>query len=466
MVNDTPTMTRLSPLDGSEVGTFPVTTPDAIPAVVQVARNAFASWSSTTVESRGRIIRRAAQLIEAAAEELAAVVREETGKPLGASRGEVSGAVEMGYLMASHGRHPHGSILPSAIPGRHVRVQRIPRGVAALIVTYNAPLPNYAWKTFPALMAGNVAILKPSPATPRSAEMFGDILHNAGVPRDVLQVVHGPGDTAAALIDQGVELVSFTGSYPTGQKVADAAARHLAKTVIELGGANPLIVCDDADIDGAVAAVLDSAFSNAGQRCSSASRVIVHESIYDTFRDALVRAGAEVTWGVEPDADVSTLIDPASVDAFEAYLAQAKARGGTVHRVGRAVGTPKPGACLVQPAVIEGLDIESHEGMAEFFGPATRLFSFASDGDAIRMANTSEYGLTAAVWSSNIARAEHIVSGLAAGVININGPTHGAEINMPFGGLKNSGNGSRDAGVNAIDQYSDVQVVSTFFGVQ
>lgn len=466
MVTSPETMTRLSPLDGSEVGTFRVTSPTDIPAVVETARHAFASWSATTIESRGRIIRRAAALIEAAADELAAVVRQETGKPLGASLGEVSGAVEMGYLMASHGRHPDGSTLPSAVPGRHVRVQRIPRGVAALIVTYNAPLPNYAWKTFPALMAGNVAILKPSPATPRSAEMFVDILHSAGVPRDVLQVVHGHGDTAAALIDQGVELVSFTGSYPTGQKVADAAARHLAKTVIELGGANPLIVCDDADIDSAVATVLDSAFSNAGQRCSSASRVIVHESIYEAFRGALLDASAKVTWGVEPDADVSTLIDAESVDAFEAYLVQASAHGGTVHRVGKAVGKPTPGACLAQPALIEGLDIASHEGMAEFFGPATRLFSFARDQDAIRMANTSEYGLTAAVWSSNITRAEHIVAGLAAGVININGPTHGAEINMPFGGLKNSGNGSRDAGVNAIDQYSDLQVVSTFFGVQ
>lgn len=464
-MNNAQMLVRHSPLDGVEVGSFPITTPDAIPAVVAQARGASAGWAATTIESRGRIIRRAAQLIEESADELAAVVRAETGKPLGASLGEVSGAVEMGYLMASHGRHPLGTVLPSAIPGRHVRVQRMPRGVAALIVTYNAPLPNYAWKTFPALMAGNVAILKPSPATPRSAEMFVDILHRAGVPRDVLQLVHGYGDTAAALIEQGVDLVSFTGSYPTGQKVVEASAKHLAKTVIELGGANPLIVCEDADLDGAVATVLDSAFSNAGQRCSSASRVIVHESIYERFRDALLAAGEQVTWGVDADVDVSTLIDATSVEAFESYLAGVETRGGNVHRVGRLVGSPSDASCLAQPAIIEGLDIASHEGMAEFFGPATRLFSCSSDEEAIRMANTSEYGLTAAVWSSNIARAEHIVSGLEAGVININGPTHGAEVNMPFGGVKHSGNGSRDAGVFAIDQYCDVQVVSTFFGV-
>lgn len=465
MVNDSTKLTRLSPLDGSEVGTFSLTAPTEVPAVVAAARAAFSSWSTTTIESRGRIIRQAAQLIESRADELATVVRAETGKPLGASLGEVSGAVEMGYLMASHGRHPQGSTLPSAIPGRHVRVQRMPRGVAALIVTYNAPVPNYAWKVFPALMAGNVAILKPSPATPKSAEIFVEILHSAGVPRDVLQLLHGYGETAAALIEQGVDLVSFTGSYPTGQKVTEASAKHLAKTVIELGGANPLIVCDDADVDRAVATVVDSAFSNAGQRCSSGSRVIIQDSLYEKFRDALLGASANVTWGVEPDVDVSTLIDRASVDAFEAYVAKAEGAGALVHRVGRQVGTPSAEACLAKPALIEDLEIGSDEGMAEFFGPATRLFSFATDDDAIRMANTSDYGLTAAVWSSNIARAEHIVSRLAAGVININGPTHGAEVNMPFGGVKHSGNGSRDAGVFAIDQYSDVQVVSTFFGV-
>lgn len=453
-----------SPLDGSEVITVPVTEPSDIAGVVAAARSAFPAWSSTTLESRGRIIRRAAQLLEARAEELADIVRRETGKPLQASLGEIGGAVEMGYLVASHGRHEMGSLLPSAVPGRQVRVQRMPLGVAALIVTYNAPFPNYAWKSFPALMAGNAAILKPSPATPMSANVFAEILEEAGVPAGVFQVIHGPGETASALIQAGVELVSFTGSYPTGQKVVQASAKTLAKTVIELGGANPLIVCDDADLAAAVSVVIDSAFSNAGQRCSSASRVIIHASIYDDFVTMLKTAAATMTWGTDPDVLVSTLVDAASVQAFESFLTQVDSAGGTVERVGSLKGTLHPDACLAQPALIENLAIESEVGMAEFFGPATRLFRFSSDEEAIRMANTSEYGLTAAVWSSDIARAERIVEQLEAGVININGPTHGAEVNMPFGGVKNSGNGSRDAGIHSIDQYSDIKVVSTFFG--
>ena len=453
-----------SPLDGSEVMTVPVTEPADVAGVVALARSAFPAWASTTLESRGRIIRRAAQLLEARAKELADIVRRETGKPLQASLGEIGGAVEMGYLVASHGRHEMGSLLPSAVPGRQVRVQRMPLGVAALIVTYNAPFPNYAWKSFPALMAGNVAILKPSPATPMSANAFAEILEEAGVPAGVFQVIHGSGETASALIQAGVELVSFTGSYPTGHKVVEASAKTLAKTVIELGGANPLIVCDDADLPAAVSVVIDSAFSNAGQRCSSASRVIIHASIYDVFVTMLKTAAATMTWGTDPDVLVSTLVDSVSVQAFESFLTQVDSAGGTVERVGSLKGTPHPDACLAQPALIENLAIESEVGMAEFFGPATRLFRFSSDEEAIRMANTSEYGLTAAVWSSDIARAEKIVEQLEAGVININGPTHGAEVNMPFGGVKNSGNGSRDAGIHSIDQYSDIKVVSTFFG--
>ena len=456
---------RHSPLDGSVLASVEFTSPENAPEILQVARQAFASWSQTTIESRGRILRKAAALLEERAETLAEIVRHETGKTISACLGEISGAVEMGYLVASHGRHPSGYTLPSAIPHRHIRVERIPVGVALLIVTYNAPIPNYAWKTFPALMAGNTAILKPSPTTPHSAQKFVEILWEAGVPQDALQLVLGNGDIASALIDGGADLVSFTGSYSTGQKVVQASAVTLAKTVIELGGSNPLIVCADANLEKAAETAVDSAFSNAGQRCSSASRIVVEESIYEKFRDLFVEKASLLTWGANSDANVSTLIDSQSVVAFEEYLSAAEKAGATVHRLGISGGQPPPEACLAQPALVEGLDVESEIATAEFFGPATRFFSFSTDDEAVSLANDSEYGLTAAVWSSDIARAERMVSRIEAGVISINGPTHGAEINMPFGGVKHSGNGSRDAGVYAIDQYSDVHVVSTFFGV-
>lgn len=455
--------TRLSPLDGSPVGSVEFSTPASVGDTIAVARRAFESWSKTTIENRGRMIRGAALALEEDRDSLAEIVRRETGKPLSVALAEISGAVEMGFLVASHGRHPLGYVLPSAVPGKQIRVERVPFGVAVLIVTYNAPIPNYAWKVFPSLMAGNTVVLKPSPATALSANRFAEVMWASGVPREVLQVVHGEGDVAAALIEAGPQLVSFTGSFGTGQKVAEAGARVLAKTVLELGGSNPLIVCADANLEKAAATALDSAYSNAGQRCASASRVVIDASVYDAFRETFLDKAATLRFGNAQDVDVSTLVSEESVADFEQYLARASEAGARVTRLGRATNGPLESSCVAQPALIEGLEPGEPMAAEEFFGPATRFFSFESEDEALRIANSSDYGLTAAVWTEDISRAERILSSLDAGVVSINGPTHGAEINMPFGGSKNSGNGTRDAGVFSIEEYSDTRVVSTFF---
>ena len=452
---------KISPLTGEVLGSYPRSSSDDAHAAVAKARLAYESWKLTTIESRGRIIRAAARALEDNLDALAALVRLETGKPLADSKGEIGGAIEMGYMLAAHGRFPVGKLLPSAIPLRHTRLQRVPLGVAALIITYNAPIPNFAWKIFPALMAGNAVVVKPSPHTPGSADSFVKILHDAGVPKDVLSVLHGEGDAAAGLIDAGAELVSFTGSHPTGVRVMEAASRTLAKTVIELGGSNPLVVCADAQITEAAATARDSAFSNAGQRCASASRVIVEDSVLDMFLAEVEAVSKPLLVGTSDDATIGTLIDPHSAEAFESFLAQCEAAGASVTRYGTLSGV---GECVVLPAVVTGLDPRSELGNTEVFGPVMRVFSFSDAAGAIEIANATEFGLTAAVWSGDITKAEHLVSQIRAGVININGPTHGAEVNFPFGGVKNSGNGSRDAGVEAIEAYSDVQIVSTFFG--
>jgi aldehyde dehydrogenase (NAD+) len=453
---------KVSPLTGQVMGSYPISTKQDSASAVADARKAFESWKKTTIESRGRLIRNAAQLLEKHRDELAELVRQETGKPLADSQGEIGGAIEMGYMLAAHGRFPLGTLLPSAIPLRQTRLQRVPLGVAALIITYNAPIPNFAWKIFPALMAGNTVIVKPSPHTPASAEMFVRILHEAGVPEEVLRVLHGGGDAAAGLIEAGSELVSFTGSHPTGVQVMQAAAQTLAKTVIELGGSNPLIVFADSALEKAVVTVRESAFSNAGQRCSSASRVIVEDSVLGVFLDEVAKVSEGLIVGTTDDAQVGTLIDAPSAQAFEDFLAECEKAGGSVTRYGRLSGEAD---AVVLPAVVTGLDPHSELGSKEVFGPVMRVYGFGSEEQAIELANATEFGLTAAVWSSDIGKAERVVSEIRAGVININGPTHGAEINFPFGGVKNSGNGSRDAGVQAIDAYSDVQVVSNFFGV-
>lgn len=456
------TFEKISPLTGKSLGSYPVTSREEAQAAVAAAREALTSWRMTTIEARGRLIRAAARALEDNIDSLAELVRQETGKPLADSKAEIGGAIEMGYMLAAHGRFPLGKVLPSAIPLRQARVQRVPLGVAALIITYNAPIPNFAWKIFPALMAGNTVVVKPSPHTPGSAEAFVKLLHEVGVPHDVLRVVHGDGDAASGLIEAGAELVSFTGSYPTGLKVLEAAATTLAKTVIELGGSNPLLVFADAKVDKAAATAKDSAFSNAGQRCASASRVVVEKSVRDAFLDAVAVESSQLIVGTADDAHLGTLIDVPSAQAFEAFLEDCVAAGAIVTRYGLLNG---PADTVVLPAVVTGLDPHSELGNREVFGPVMRVFEFDDEAEAIEIANATEFGLTAAVWSSDIAKAERVVSHIRAGVININGPTHGAEVNFPFGGVKHSGNGSRDAGAEAIDAYSDVQVVSTFFGV-
>lgn len=453
---------KVSPLTGDVLGSYPLSSREEARAAVAAARVAFESWKMTTIESRGRLIRAAAKALEDALNPLADLVRQETGKPLADSRAEIGGAIEMGYMLAAHGRFPMGKVLPSAIPLRQARVQRVPLGVAALIITYNAPIPNFAWKIFPALMAGNTVVVKPSPHTPGSAEAFVKILREVGIPKDVVRVIHGDGDAAAGLIEGGAELVSFTGSYPTGLLVLEAAAKTLAKTVIELGGSNPLLVFADAKVDKAAATAQDSAFSNAGQRCASASRVIVENSVMGDFLASVATESAKLIVGTADDANVGTLIDGPSARACETFLEQCSAAGATVTRYGTLSGSAET---VVLPAVVTGLDPRSELGTREIFGPVMRVFGFDSEAEAIELANATEFGLTAAVWSTDIAAAERVVSHIKAGVININGPTHGAEVNFPFGGVKHSGNGSRDAGVEAIDAYSDVQVVSTFYGV-
>jgi aldehyde dehydrogenase (NAD+) len=452
---------KVSPLNGEVLGSYPITSYEEAIALVSESRQVFQTWKTRTLESRGRLIRKAAQLLEERQGALADIVRQETGKPLADSLGEIGGAIEMGYMLAAHGRFPMGTLLPSAIPLRQARLQRVPLGVAALIVTYNAPIPNFAWKIFPALIAGNTVLVKPSPHTPASADAFVELLYDAGVPRGVCRVVHGDGATAAGLIDGGADLVSFTGSHPTGVKVMAGAAQTLAKTVIELGGSNPLVCFADAKISNAAATAKDSAFSNAGQRCASASRVIVENSVESLFLDEVRKSCSGLLVGASADAQIGTLIDTVSASAFEDYLRECEEAGATVERLGTA---SDPSEATVLPALVTGLDSASELGKKEVFGPVMRVFGFETETEAIQIANDTEFGLTAAVWSSDLVKAERVVSQIQAGVININGPTHGAEINFPFGGVKNSGNGSRDAGVEAVAAYSDVQVVSTFFG--
>ena len=418
---------------------------------VAAAGEAQPAWAERTAVARGDVVRELALLLRDRREEASALVIEETGKPEELAFGEIDAAVEMGLFVAGEGRRSYGRTTTASMPHRTVLTVRQPLGVAALVMSFNTPLPNVAWKAFPAIFCGNAAVVKPSEHTPASASLFAELALEAGVPGGVLNVVHGLGAEAGAplVAHPDVDLVSFTGSATTGRAINEAAARRLAKTCLELGGKNALVVCDDADLDDAVRWAVASAFSNAGQRCAAASRIVVFDAVYDEFRERLVATAEKL----EPQPVISR-------EALERMLAsidEARAAGATVVTGGRRL--ERPGWYLA-PTVVEDVSPEAPISRTELFGPATVLYRAAGFEEAIELVNDSPYGLTAAVHTASVHRALRFAERVQAGVVVVNAGTHGSEPHMGFGGVKDSGTGWREAGIEALDVYSDLKVVN------
>jgi aldehyde dehydrogenase (NAD+) len=415
-----------------------------VDAAVVAARRAQRAWAGVTPVERGRVVREIALRLQARREELADLVVDETGKSRELALGETDAAVEMGFFVAGEGRRLYGRTTTSAMPNRTVMATRRPVGVAALIVSFNTPLPNYAWKVFPAVLCGNSAVLKPSEHTPRSAEYFVHLCNDV-LPEDVLTLVQGGGNVGAALVEHpDIDLVSFTGSAETGRWVNERAGRRLAKVCLELGGKNAHVVCDDADLDRAVEWALASAFSNAGQRCASASRLIVFDAVYDEFRERLV-AGAR-------DYESGPLIGEDSLERILRAIDGEKVAVG-----GRRADRPGP---WLEPTVLEDVDPGADVSCTELFGPVTILYRVRGLDEAIALANDSPYGLTAAIHTASIHRAMRFADEVEAGVVVVNGGTFGSEPHMGFGGVKQSGTGWREAGVEALDVYTEWKYIN------
>jgi alpha-ketoglutaric semialdehyde dehydrogenase len=442
---------KLRPADGNVLCRVARSGREDVERAVAAARRAQPEWAARTPVERGEILRDLALLLRDRREEASAIVAEETGKPMELALGETDAAVEMGLFVAGEGRRSYGRTTTASMEHRTVLTVRQPLGVAALIMSFNTPLPNVAWKAFPSAFCGNASVVKPSEHTPASASFFVALAHEAGVPPGVLNVVHGLGSEAgAALVEHSdVDLVSFTGSAETGRWINETAARRLAKVCLELGGKNALVVCDDADLANATRWALASAFSNAGQRCAAASRIVVFEAVYDELRERLV-AGAEA---LSPEPVVSDAARTRILDAVE----RAVERGATLLTGG--TKPDGPGFHLA-PTILEGAAAGDEISRTELFGPVTLLYRVSALEEAIALVNDSPYGLTAAVHTASVHRAMRFAERVQAGVVVVNGGTHGSEPHMGFGGLKDSGTGWREAGIEALDVYSDWKVVN------
>jgi acyl-CoA reductase-like NAD-dependent aldehyde dehydrogenase len=454
-----PSIEKHSPLTDQKIAEFFVGRDTEITSLVVLARDTQDSWAGLTFSKRGDLLREACKLLEAKSEVISQVVHLETGKSLGSARSELGAAIDFGYLMAAHGRLPIGSVLPSAIPGKDIYVTREPHGVCALICSFNTPLPNYAWKTFPALISGNTAILKPSPHTPFSSALFGETLLEAGIPAGVFNVIQGDSLTGKMLLNSEIDLVSFTGSNEVGKVISKVASERLIRTILELGGSNPFVVFDDADLANSVDFAIQSGFSNSGQRCAAGSRLLLHKSIAEKFLDMLQAKFRDLKFGVNHNAFVGPVISPKESTRLKTYLDKCQNLGAKLFPLGILDGMSQS---VVQPHLVTGLDPLTEHATKEIFGPIVRVFTFQTDAEAISLANSTKLGLTAAIWTQDSERARRVANQISAGLVNINGPTHGAEPNVPFGGIKSSGNGSREAGVECLNFYSEIKVISRY----
>ena len=439
------TFAKLSPADGSELCVVARSGAGDVAAAVEAARAAQPSWAARTPVERGALVRELALALQERREEAAELVVAEMGKAHEFALAEADAAVEMGFFVAGEGRRLYGRTTTSSMPHRTVLVVRQPVGVAGLIVSFNTPLPNYAWKVFPAVLCGNAVVLKPSEHTPMSASFFAALCNDV-LPPGVVNLVHGLGrEVGPPLVDaRDVDLISFTGSAATGREIAERAGRRLAKVCLELGGKNALVVCDDADLDRAVEWSLASAFSNAGQRCAAASRIVVFDAVYDDFRDRFVR-GAE-------SYDTGPVISEESVARIVRAVAGARVLAGG-RRVDRA-------GWWLEPTVVEDVPADAELSCTELFGPVAILYRVHDLEAALALVNDSPYGLTSAIHTASLHRAMRFSEGVQAGVVVVNGGTHGSEPHMGFGGVKQSGTGWREAGVEALDVYSEWKYVN------
>ena len=456
------TFEKRSPIDDRVVATVTRGSRAEVARAVGVAAAAADAWTRTPPPHRGEILARAATLLRAKEREFGEIVRIETGKPWKNAVAEVASSADLGVFMAGEGSRFYGKTMTTPVLNRSVRTERASIGVCAAIMPFNSPLAGVAWKAFPALLCGNAVVAKSHELTPYTAVAFGRLLREAGLPRGVYSVVQGYGDEVGTPLieDARVGLVSFTGSVPTGKRIQQAVSARpvLAKVCLELGGKNPLIVCDDADIDKAAEHAVASAFIDAGQRCAAGSRIIVFDRVYDAFRDVMLARTAAIKVGSGPQDDCGPVITKQSLARLLQAVAGAVSRGGRVLAGGHAVERLAPGHYMA-PTILDQVSHDDPISQDEQFGPITCLYRVAGFDEAIAFANATAFGLTGAIHTLNSNRIEQFIARYRGGLVSVNGPTYGAGPHMPFGGVKNSGNGFREPGTESLDVYCEWKTI-------
>ncbi|MBI2578834.1 MAG: aldehyde dehydrogenase family protein [Candidatus Aenigmarchaeota archaeon] len=448
----------INPSTEKAIGYFQKSAASDVSKAVDAAEDAQKKWSNIPAPRRGEILLSIAQLLRKEKERLARLETTEMGKVLTEARGDVQEAVDIAEYMAGEGRRLFGNTTPSELRNKFCMTVRMPVGVVGIITPWNFPIAIPAWKLMPALVCGNAVVWKPSSDTPLCAVELTKLIEKAGVPKGVVNLVTGPGDPAGTAIVRHKKMrgISFTGSRDTGLWITQNAG--IKKVGLELGGKNGIIIMDDADIDLALDGVIWGAFGTTGQRCTAASRVIVHEKIKKKFENALVNRARKLRLGsgLDSKTDVGPLVNKAAVEKSQRYVEIGKKEGAKLLCGGEKHGTR---GFFYKPTVFTEVSIDMRIAKEEIFGPVLSIISFRKLEEAVEYMNAVDYGLSSSIYTNNIKNAFQAIENIEAGITYVNASTIGAEVHLPFGGVKQTGNGTREAGITGIEEFSEIKAV-------
>jgi acyl-CoA reductase-like NAD-dependent aldehyde dehydrogenase len=445
------------------VGRFPLSGSADVEKAVASAQRGFEIWRATPAPARGDVLRRVGDILTKRKEEIADLMTREMGKPLAETRGDVQEGIDTAYYAASEGRRLFGHTVPSELRNKWAMSFRRPIGVAGIVTPFNFPLAIPTWKMFPALLCGNACIFKPAEDVPHTGHAFVEALLEAGLPPEVIQLVHGQGESAGAAIVNHplIPLISFTGSTETGRIVGETCGRMHKRLSLEMGGKNAMMVFNDADLDLALEGVLWGAFGTTGQRCTATSRLLLQDGIHDQVLGRLIDRARELKLGDgrRSGTDVGPLINQNSVEKVERYIDIGQEEGADLVCGGsRPSGKGMDNGYFFEPTIFARVRAGMRLEQEEIFGPVLSVVRFRTADEAFAINNDVKYGLSSSVYTRDVNVAMRAMNELDNGITYINAPTIGAEAHRPFGGVKQTGNGHREGGWEVYEFYSETKV--------
>ena len=445
------------------IGHFPRSGKQDLERAVASAKNGFDLWKRTPAPLRGDVLRRVGEILTERKDEIARAMTREMGKVLKETTGDVQEGIDTAFYAATEGRRLFGHTVPSELRDKWAMSYRRPMGICGLITPFNFPLAIPTWKMFPALVCGNAVIIKPAEDVPHTVTLLVEALLDAGLPPEVVQLVHGFGHEIGAEIvnHPDIPVISFTGSTQTGAMIGETCGRMHKRLSLEMGGKNAQIVMADADPELALDGVLWGAFGTTGQRCTATSRLLLHDSIHDEFLSKLVYRAQKLRlgYGLNDGVDVGPVINQDALDKIEGYVEVAKKEGDEVLCGGRRpAGDDVANGYFFEPTILRGVRPGSRLACEEVFGPVLSVIRFNDLDEAIRINNEVDYGLSSSIYTKDVRTAFRAMQELDNGITYVNAPTIGAEAHLPFGGVKKTGNGHREGGWEVYEFYSETKV--------